>query len=118
MFSPYRQRHFLCTRVPYINGVIIMIGQQIRRFRQQRNISQIEIAAQLGVSVRTVKNWEGDLSNPNLECLYRLLKLFHTSADELLGLSNSDHLDLSGLDEKEKRKIRRAFQAYIDEDKK
>lgn len=100
------------------DGVIYMIGQQVRRLRQQCKISQIELASQLGVSVRTVKNWEGDISNPNLECLFHLLKLFHTSADELLGLSSNDYLDLSGLDEKDKRKIKRAFQAYIDEDKK
>lgn len=100
------------------SGVIIMIGKQVRKLRQKCNISQIELASQLGVSVRTVKNWEGDISNPNLECLYNLVKLFHASADELLGLSTNEYLDLSGLDEKDKRKIKRAFQAYIDEDKK
>lgn len=95
-----------------------MIGQQVRKLRQQCNLSQVELASQLGVSVRTIKNWEGDISDPNLGCLYRLLKLFRTSADELLGLSTNEYLDLSDLDEKDKRKIKRAFQAYIDEDKK
>ena len=99
------------------SGVIFMIGQQVRKLRQQCNLSQVELASQLGVSVRTIKNWEGDISDPNLECLYRLLKLFRTSADELLGISTNEYLDLSGLDEKDKRKIKRAFQAYIDEDK-
>lgn len=96
----------------------MMIGQQVRRLRQQCNISQADLASQLGVSVRTIKNWEGDISNPNLECLYNLLKLFHTSADELLGLSTSNYLDLSELNEKDRRKVKRAYQAYIDEDKK
>lgn len=94
-----------------------MIGQHLRKLRQQWNISQSELAAQLGVSVRTIKNWEGDISNPNLECLYSLIKLFHTSADELLGIVHNHYIDLSDLSEKERRKIKRAFQAYIDEDK-
>ncbi len=92
-----------------------MIGKQLRKLRQQSGLSQKELAVQLDVSIRTVKNWEGDISNPNLECFCLLLKLFHSSADELLGFSSHDYISLAGLDEKDKNKVRRAFQAYMDE---
>jgi len=95
-----------------------MIGQQLRKLRQQNGLSQKALAKQLNVSIRTVKNWEGDISNPNLECFCLLFQLFHTTADELLGLSTNEYLSLSGLEEKDKRKVRRAFQAYMDEDRK
>lgn len=34
------------------------IGKRIRRFRQQRGLSQKALAAQIGVSCGRVSNWE------------------------------------------------------------
>lgn len=93
-----------------------MIGQKLRQLRLQRKISQRELARQLDVSLRTVKNWEGDISDPNLECFYRIVKLFHTSADELLGIDSSEYLDLSVFEERDRIRIRRALQGFLDAD--
>jgi len=40
------------------------LGKRIREHRTRLNLSQIETAARLGVSERTIQNWESGLSFP------------------------------------------------------
>ena len=63
------------------------LGEQIRQARENRNLSQEELAEQLGVSRQAVSKWENDTSMPqgiNRELLSKLLELeleLGTSAD-------------------------------------
>lgn len=36
----------------------LYIGQNIRRMRRERNLTQEELAAQLGISFQSVSKWE------------------------------------------------------------
>lgn len=54
------------------------LGEQIRQARENKNLSQEELAEQLGVSRQAVSKWENDSSIPqgmNRELLSRLLEL-------------------------------------------
>ena len=54
------------------------LGEQIRRARENKNLSQEELAEQLGVSRQAVSKWENDTSVPqgiNRELLSKLLEL-------------------------------------------
>ena len=54
------------------------LGEQIRRARENNNLSQEELAEQLGVSRQAVSKWENDTSVPqgiNRELLSQLLEL-------------------------------------------
>ena len=53
-----------------------MIGKKIAQLRTQHKLSQKELARRTGVSVATVKNWEGDSSDP---CLENIKSLFPQS---------------------------------------
>ena len=61
------------------------LGEQIRQARENRNLSQEELAEQLGVSRQAVSKWENDTSVPqgiNRELLSKLLELeLETLAD-------------------------------------
>ncbi|MCH5337790.1 MAG: helix-turn-helix transcriptional regulator [Acetatifactor sp.] len=54
------------------------LGEQIRQARENKNLSQEELASQLGVSRQAVSKWENDSSVPqgiNREMLSQLLEL-------------------------------------------
>ncbi len=72
------------------------------------------MAKKLKVSVKSVKNWESDTSDPSLKSVLRICELFHISADELIGRSN-DSVSLSGLCESDKARLKRAIQALLDD---
>lgn len=54
------------------------LGEQIRQARENKNLSQEELASQLGVSRQAVSKWENDFSIPqgiNREMLSQILEL-------------------------------------------
>lgn len=60
------------------------IGKRIRRFRQQRGLSQKALATQIGVSCGRVSNWEQGLNRPDANILAAICDALQVSADELL----------------------------------
>ena len=74
-----------------------MFGEVIYNLRKSRNISQVEIAKQLGVTKQTVSNWENNNILPSVEMLVKVSKLFSVSTDYLLELEDRNFLEISGL---------------------
>lgn len=61
-----------------------MIGERIKSLRKAKNISQAELAKQLGVSAGNVGDWERGRAKPGLDALILLVEYFKISADYLL----------------------------------
>lgn len=61
------------------------LGQQITKLRKERQLSQVDVAAILGVSRQAVSKWETDQSLPDTGNLLALAELFGVTADELAG---------------------------------
>ena len=61
----------------------IALGERIKKLRKARNISQYDIAAELGVSPQAVSRWECGLSQPESVKLPKLAKLLSTTIDEI-----------------------------------
>ncbi len=74
-----------------------MLNQRIRELRTLRSISQVELAAALGVTKQSVSNWENDNIQPSIDILIKLAKYFNVSTDYLLALDDREVLDVSGL---------------------
>lgn len=74
-----------------------MLNQRIRILRQARGLSQVELARILGVTKQSVSNWENDNIQPSIEMLKKIAQTFGVSADYLLGLDNSEYIDVRGL---------------------
>src|SRR5690349_1355600 len=64
-------------------------GARIRALRTRLGLSQIELAALLGVSNVTVNRWEHDRVRPERDTLDRLLRAEHEGIGTLAGLANS-----------------------------
>ena len=83
-----------------------MLNDKIKELRKSFGISQVELAASLGVSKQCVSNWENDNVQPSVETLVSIAKFFKVSTDYLLGLDDKDTVDVSNLTETQKAHVR------------
>lgn len=63
----------------------LQIAENLRRLRQERNMTQAELADRLGVSYQAVSRWENKSSYPDIELLPAIASLFGVTVDYLLG---------------------------------
>jgi len=59
---------------------------QIKTLRQATGMTQVELAARVGVSQAAVANWEKGTADPTVANVLALAKILHCSTDEILGL--------------------------------
>lgn len=61
-----------------------MLGDNIRKYRKINNLSQDELAEKLEVTRQSISLWETGQTQPSLDSIIALSKLFNVSTDELL----------------------------------
>ena len=66
-----------------------MLSDNIRSYRKKNNLSQDELAEKIGVSRQSVSFWETGQTQPTLDNIISLSKIFNISSDELLGNTES-----------------------------
>ena len=66
----------------------VAVGKKIAALRKSRNMTQMELADQMGVSYQAVSNWERGNSMPDISKLPELAAIFGVTIDELLGESS------------------------------
>ena len=71
-----------------------MLGDKIKLYRENKKMTQNEIADILDVSPATVSKYESGALEPNIESLKRLSELFEISIDELLN-DEEEKFDIS-----------------------
>lgn len=108
ILSPLRLLHLWCRF--YIMAVVaycslggerrstmnLRIGENIRRLRRQRDLTQEEVAAHLGISFQSISKWEREDGYPDITMLPSLANYFGISVDELIGMdeiSRSERYD-------------------------
>ena len=60
------------------------LGKQIKKHRQEVQLSQEELADRVYVSRQTISNWENDKSYPDVNSLVLLSEIFQSSLDNLI----------------------------------
>lgn len=60
------------------------IGSRIRRYREERGLSQKQLAELIGVKNSRVSNWEQGLNRPDADILAELCRALQVSPSELL----------------------------------
>lgn len=66
------------------------IGDKIKEYRQKNRMTQEQLASWLNVTFQTVSKWETGVSSPDLSLVVPITKIFHISADELLGVNDAE----------------------------
>ena len=67
----------------------LYIGENIKRLRTERNMTQDMLAQQLGVSFQTVSHWETELTYPDVEMIPEIATFFEVTTDELMGVDKA-----------------------------
>ena len=68
----------------------ITIGENIKKLRKQRNITQEILAEHLAVTPQAISRWESGVGYPAIDYLPDLAGFFGISVDELLGVKLSE----------------------------
>ena len=68
----------------------LLIGENIKRIRLARSLTQEEVASHLGISFQAISKWERGDGYPDIEMLPVLANYLGISLDELLGVSEID----------------------------
>lgn len=77
------------------------IGNRIRRFREDRKLTQIQLAEKLGVSNSRVSNWEQGINRPDADIIADICIALNVSPSELLDVK----LPTDELNDKERKII-------------
>lgn len=64
--------------------MIMNFAKNLKKLRQDNNLSQEDIAEKLNTSFKTVSHWETGYSEPSLTQLEKLSKIFDVTIDELI----------------------------------
>ena len=60
------------------------LGEKIKKLRNEKGLTQKDLADQVHVTFQTVSKWENDENEPDVSTLRELAKLFGCSMDYLL----------------------------------
>ena len=65
----------------------IRFGEKLRKLREEKNMTQKEVAAIIGRTNRSVSNYENGMNYPGPECIEALAELFGVTPEYLNGAS-------------------------------
>ena len=74
-----------------------MIAEKVKKLREQKGLSQAELARLLGITRSSVKAWEMGISVPSTQYIVDLAGVFDISTDYLLGVDSSSTISVAGL---------------------
>ena len=72
---------------------------RIKELRQQKHITQSQLAERLGVTKSMVSAYETGARYPSYEILIKIARVFSVSTDYLLGVAVNKSIDIDGLTE-------------------
>lgn len=82
--------------------MLIDFSQKIKKLRETNGITQSALAKKVGISRNSVNSWEMGLSFPSVVNLIELTRIFHVSADYLLGISDDETVNVSALNDEQR----------------
>jgi len=80
----------------------VNLGENIRKLRKQKSLTQENLAEALGVTVGAISKWELGASTPDIQYIVEMADFFETSVDVLFGYqlqSNTLNTTLEELDQ-------------------
>lgn len=66
----------------------ISIGENLRRLRQKKGVTQEQFAEVMGVSPQAVSRWENDSACPDITMMPGIAMYYETSIDDIVGMDS------------------------------
>ena len=63
-------------------------AQRLKELRTENNLTQTQVATQLGIRQQSYTRYENGSGEPSLDTLIAIAKLYNVSVDYLLGLTD------------------------------
>ena len=82
-------------------------SENLKKIRKDNNLSQEQLADELGVSRQAISKWESGQAYPEMDKIISLCDKFHLNIDDLL---HKDIKEVKGEDESKKK-----INSYIDD---
>lgn len=104
-------------------------SERLKDLRKQAELTQVDVAAKLGISQPAYASWERGLKKPTQENLVKIAQILNVSVDYLVGNSEEkadelDNIELlfrmnsKGLTEEEKEIFKKELIEFMEERKK
>ena len=104
-------------------------SERLKDLRKQAELTQVDVAAKLGISQPAYASWERGLKKPTQENLVKIAQVLNVSVDYLVGNSEErtdelDNIELlfrinsKGLTEEEKELFKKELIEFMEERKK
>lgn len=81
---------------------MVDFGERLRLLRKRANLSQEQLASRLSVTKSVVSSYETGMRMPSYSVLGKIARVFNVTTDYLLGIDNTETMDISGLTETQK----------------
>ena len=91
-----------------------MVGKNIKNFREQKNITQEELAEKLSVTRQAVSNWETGKTQPDIDTLHKISDILEISIEELISnVATKGGCTRVGIDVMEEKDTAKLFSEVI-----
>lgn len=81
---------------------MVEFGNRLRQLRKDRNLTQQQLAALIGVKNSVISFYEVGERMPSPDALRKLALALHVTTDYLLGIERGATVDVTGLDEQDR----------------
>lgn len=93
------------------------LGDRLKNAREKKNLTQVYVSKKTGINNKTISNYENNISSPDPETLKIFAEVYETSADYLIGRTesvgeresntkdNRKFVDVSGLPEEAVKQV-------------
>lgn len=88
-------------------------GDNLRKLRKNRNLTQKELGTQVGLSKAVVSKYENSLGYPTFDVLVNIASFFGVTTDFLLGVSNGKTIDVSALTDSQITLIQHTISEFV-----
>ena len=62
----------------------VNLGEKLKELRKNKNVSQEQVAAYLGVSFQAISKWENCITSPDITLLPSIARYYGITVDDLL----------------------------------
>ena len=73
-------------KIVYNTNMLKDLGKKLKKLRKEQDLSQKELAKELGFTLNQISDWEIGRSMPSVEQLMKIAMLFDISLDKLVGM--------------------------------
>jgi len=70
----------------FYDKIFFMETIRLKELREEKGLTQVQLAKELGFSQNTISQYESGVTEPNIQTIKKICKFFNVTAGYLLGI--------------------------------